>query len=62
MNEQLALWQIRLVALATAEAGSDGAHDITHLNSNEITSANWARRPAGERLKQWFARMAAYWL
>jgi uncharacterized protein len=32
MNEQLALWQIRLVALATAEAGSDGAHDITHLN------------------------------
>jgi len=31
-------------------------------NSNEITPANWAQRPAGERLKQWFARIAAYWL
>jgi len=28
MDEQLAIWQTRLIALATAEAGSDGAHDM----------------------------------
>jgi cardiolipin synthase len=31
-------------------------------NSKQITAEQWAKRPAGDRLKQWFARRWAYWL
>jgi len=32
MHDLLADWQTRLVALATASSGDDGAHDINHLH------------------------------
>jgi uncharacterized protein len=32
MNPDLNAWQPTLIALATADAGSDGAHDINHLH------------------------------
>jgi uncharacterized protein len=32
MNELLVSWKPRLIALAGAAAGNDGAHDINHLN------------------------------
>jgi uncharacterized protein len=32
MNPELNTWQLKLVALAGAAAGSDGAHDISHLH------------------------------
>lgn len=31
-NQELTLWQPRAIAMATAAAGSDGAHDINHLH------------------------------
>jgi uncharacterized protein len=32
MNTELNAWQPKLIALATAGAGSDGAHDLSHLH------------------------------
>ena len=31
-------------------------------DSREITLAQWKRRPFGQRLKEWFARLLSYWL
>lgn len=55
--------EINVIVLG-AEFGRDMENSFAEdvRNSNEITSTNWAQRPADERLKQWFARMAAHWL
>ena len=31
-------------------------------NSNQILLKQWKKRPIGDRMKEWFARLLQYWL
>jgi uncharacterized protein len=51
MNPDLTAWQPKLIALATANAGGDGAHDINHLHRVwRNAQALLAQHPAADAL------------